>query len=229
MNIKGVGKLMILPGVLAVVVLVGVYLVSGGSMDGSGIKVTEESGALTEEKVDDVVEDGVYTNYKYGFSFEYPTGVFTEYELVRSLEETSYSAKFNDAVAGMKDISMLVFVGSEEGLMDSYTKYEKQPLGVPEYSDDYLNTVDESEWPFNNTIKIEDVKVGNNQGFIVYSRFIGYKLESEPTHLNSFYIQKDDKVILISIVSWAGENFADDYKVEREEILEDVVNTFKFF
>jgi len=62
---------------LAILALVGIVLFS--KKQPKQANIAKEPVTLTEEKVEEEIKDGVYTNYTYGFRFEYPSILFDSY------------------------------------------------------------------------------------------------------------------------------------------------------
>lgn len=76
---KKKGKKLIAPKYLVLAVLLTILVIAVtflGSKKQGNVEVTQTPSTLTEEKVEEEVKDGVYTNYTYGFRFEYPEEIF---------------------------------------------------------------------------------------------------------------------------------------------------------
>lgn len=74
---------------LAILVLVGIFLST--KKQPKQANETNDSGTLTKAKVEEEIKDGVYTNYTYGFRFEYPEEIFDK---INPWSESSNNKKF---------------------------------------------------------------------------------------------------------------------------------------
>lgn len=181
----------------------------------------QTTATLTEKEYPvDTENDGVYTNYKYGFRFEYPEDIFIKY-IPRKNKNSILQAEFNDnSEGGYPDMfSLVVSARADDEGKEVFKKFQSLPIGV------YESTDEDAAKYFNNRKKLRDVDIGKFKGVLLYSKFVGS--DTEPYHGHVLIFEKDNIVISIGIQSPPGPNLADELENERLGILDNIIDTLE--
>lgn len=161
------------------------------------------------------VKDGKYINYKYGFSFEYPEDIFTNYSKLRAPE--SFLLRSED-VGGLPEYDLRLGV-RDERVEEFYEDYNRELL-VPEYDS-------EEEKNFShNEIVVKKLNTQENPGYIEYGYLTPYTGDIGASYYHNAKWLVDDKVLVINLIT-SGD--PDTKRQERLDILNSIVNSMSFF
>lgn len=171
--------------------------------------VTDEN-----EEVYETVENGVYTNYKYGFRFEYPNDVFINVNFLGN----PASASFNDNEHGGYPQEYTMRIGINVEREEKEFEYNlRRALNVPEFTD-------KDKSPINNYLT-EQIREPNLIGYIKFGYFTEYAEDYEPTITHTAVLKHNDTLLFIDI----GSPPIEGVKEGQYEILKDVISSLQFF
>lgn len=179
----------------------------------------------------DTENDGIYTNYKYGFKFEYSIDSFP---FTRANED---SVKFYESRFVPKDTAFEDWIGEGMWLyagvaeekyrqfsLEEFEKNKNRPLNEPYYLDEFFKDKPEREWPYDNNVKIEDITTDGLEGFILYSYPTGGGGGTEPAYGYKASWRKGDIVITVGVY-----DRNDSRKDILLRIIQKVTNSMDFF
>lgn len=198
----------------------------------------ERGSSLTPGYPIDEVRNGIYTNHKYGFRFEYPQEIFITFDNHQSennkLEKSNYFVEFKDVTGDgypIKNYNLRVYagyggipIGHPAGFGSTFGDYYKRPIGVPLFE----SQGDASQT--HNELKIKNIKNDKFTGYVFYD----YQTESllnEGTEASVSYIAdiaKGDLFITFIISSPVSAN-RDTLKQVRLELLEKLIDSLEFY
>ena len=171
--------------------------------------------------------DGIYVNYQYGFSFNYPKETFLYFKPETNSGEVT-GAVFRDNEEGYPgNLNLNVHINSRDLESEYFNKWSEMPVNIFEYSDEFLSDERKAGREYiSNTMKIRNIKVEDVDGIVLFRKYIGG--ETEPTNGHSVLLLKDSKVFTVNVISPSGLN-SDPFINERLSILNKIIDSFDFF
>ena len=173
----------------------------------------------------DTENDGVYTNYQYGFRFEYPKEVFTYEEPVSG--KNILKLHLFEEENSIGELTLALYVRPKNAEQDFWLleKLQTLPLNTPVYSDEYLKSVEKENWPIYNYLKIREKIVGGRKLYMYRSYHTGRQIDGWiGSSISIFWI--DNENIFTIILSLPADNTRD---AEGRLITNGVLDTLEFY
>ncbi|HTK03183.1 MAG TPA: hypothetical protein VL401_00200 [Alphaproteobacteria bacterium] len=166
----------------------------------------------------DTVNDGVYTNYKYGFKFEYPKIIF---KTVTSDGNSFYENESNPRY-GATDFGLRldVFTTSSSDFIKIFHDDDMLSIGQPKFSDAYLKSFSsDDDRPYENKIKAARF----TNGHLIYSYYSGWG-GVEPFY--GYIASWKNKEVIVNISIYNTNELR---KQEQLNIINGIIKSMRFF
>ncbi len=161
------------------------------------------------------VKNGKYINYKYGFSFEYPKDIFTDFNKLRGSESFLLRSKEE---GGLPEYDLRLGV-RDEGVDEFYEDYNRKLL-VPKYDS-------EEEKNFaHNEIIVKKLNTQGYLGYIEYGYLTPYARDIGASYYHNAKWLVNDKILSINLIT-SGD--PDTKRQKRLDILNSIVDSLEFF
>ena len=216
-------KLLPLLAISALVLLV--FFVSRNPNLVSKITQKTQPSPTETEYPTDTENGGIYVNNEYGFSFEYPAGIFTYEEPISGATALKFSLFEEENNIGKLTLALYVRPKNEEQAFWLLEKLQTLPLNTPVYSDEYLKSVEKENWPIYNYLKIREKIVGGRKLYMYRSYHTGRQIDGWiGSSISIFWI--DNENIFTIILSLPADNTRD---AEGRLITNGVLDTLEFY
>lgn len=152
----------------------------------------------------DTVNDGVYTNHKYGFMFKYPTDKFVQESSLQNLASWVYDPE------GFSYIQLSVQVYEGQDYLDLKTSFEAK-----------------KEHPQKNSKVLSEGELDGYRTAITYAvTDLNAPIDGNSSYTAYWWSKDEDKVIILYFYS---SNLLDSFVRGNKNLFDQIVQSFKFF
>lgn len=179
----------------------------------------------------DTENDGLYTNYKYRYRFNYPKEMFPfmrvdgYFHNATFYEERYLPDEDEESWIG-QGMRLFTGVGQEKYRQRSIEQFEinrNREDGDLLYPPDHFDNKPKDEWPSFNDIKVENISTNGNPGYIIYKYYTGGGKGVEPSYGYSATWKNGDDVIVVGVYD-NNEN----RKQLQLEVLREIIESMDF-
>jgi len=216
---KNLKKYLLFPLTATFLLLAGLYMYSNNKNRGIQTN-TEATPSPTPAPIEESIENGVYTNYTYGFRFEYPEDVFDK-TIVNTTNSTELESS-RDNISYILDVYVYKYREEDKSkpgfgptlYFAAINKANGEEISQYDYKNSRFVTVGN---------KIDNITTDNYKGV-----FYRYEEISEDYRLGAIYYSADwlmnDVIISVKVLA------PDIEKLEKfRPQFENMIQTFKFF
>ncbi|MBP7119238.1 hypothetical protein KBA63_04070 [Candidatus Woesebacteria bacterium] len=189
------------PVLLTLLVLGGLFLYAKNTT----LRSTDPVSTMTPQPTSiDNLDDGTYSNYKYGFKFEYPKDKFVQESSLQNLASWVYDPE------GVSYIQLSVQVYEGQDYLDLKTSFEGK-----------------KEHPQKNSKVLSEGEIDGYRTAITYAMTdLKAPIDGNSSYTAYWWSKDEDKVIILYFYS---SNFLDSFVKGNKNLFDQIVQSFKFF